>query len=388
MTVHAQFRWSTASTEFDRVLGGGLVEGSVVLIGGDPGIGKSTLLTQLAANMSAQYNTLYVSGEESLNQISQRAQRLGLAVNSLWLCASNCLEDIEPLVHEKAIKLLIVDSIQTISSTQVDSAQGSVSQVRACCAYLVQMAKQLGVSIFIVGHVTKEGAIAGPRVLEHMVDTVLYFEGEQHGRFRAIRSIKNRFGSVNELGVFAMTDVGLKQVKNPSSIFLADRIQNAPGSIVTVTCEGTRPLLLEVQALVDSSAGIPHRVAVGVDSQRLNMLLAVLGKHGKLHCSGENVFINIPGGMRLQEPSMDLPVTLAIASSLRNRPIDSLTAAIGEIGLSGEVRPMPNGELRIREAEKQGFKTLIIPASNKPKTTPKKIKLITVKTVAEALQYI
>ncbi len=382
-------RQTTGSKELDRVLGGGLVQGSVVLVGGDPGIGKSTLLTQVAANMGSTLTVMYASGEESMSQISVRAARLNLKLDSLWLYSSNVLEDIELVVMQRQCKLLIIDSIQTIYSSNIDSAQGSVSQVRECCARLVRMAKNTGMSIFIVGHVTKEGTIAGPRVLEHMVDTVLYFEGEQYGRFRVIRAFKNRFGCINELGVFAMTESGLKQVKNPSSIFLTDRVKNGSGSIVTIAVEGSRSLLLEIQALVDENqTGMPRRVAVGPDSQRMNMLLTILNKHGKISCNGQDVYVNVPGGIKLQEPSIDLPLLLAVSSSIIDSPIGPEIAAFGEIGLSGEIRPVPNGDQRIREASKQGFKTIILASSNVPRNAVEGVELIAVKHIQQALQYL
>jgi DNA repair protein RadA/Sms len=354
--------------ELDRVLGGGLVDGSVVLVGGDPGIGKSTLLLQTLGAIGARMKSLYVSGEESLAQIASRAQRLGLPLEPLRCLAETCVERIVENVQKDAPRVLVIDSIQTIWTELLTAAPGSVSQVRESAARLVRFAKETGTSIFLVGHVTKEGGIAGPRVLEHMVDAVLYFEGEPGSRFRLLRAFKNRFGAVNELGVFAMSDKGLREVPNPSAIFLSAHGAPTPGSAVMVTREGTRPLLVEVQALVDqSSLGNPRRVALGLEQNRLAMLLAVLHRHGGIAVYDKDVFVNVVGGIRVQETAADLPVMLAVLSSFRDRPLSDKLVAFGEVGLSGEVRPVPNGEERLREAATHGFKKAIVPKANASK---------------------
>jgi DNA repair protein RadA/Sms len=354
--------------ELDRVLGGGLVDGSVVLVGGDPGIGKSTLLLQTLGAIGARMKSLYVSGEESLAQIASRAQRLGLPLEPLRCLAETCVERIVENVQKDAPRVLVIDSIQTIWTELLTAAPGSVSQVRESAARLVRFAKETGTSIFLVGHVTKEGGIAGPRVLEHMVDAVLYFEGEPGSRFRLLRAFKNRFGAVNELGVFAMSDKGLREVPNPSAIFLSAHGAPTPGSAVMVTREGTRPLLVEVQALVDqSSLGNPRRVALGLEQNRLAMLLAVLHRHGGIAVYDQDVFVNVVGGIRVQETAADLPVMLAVLSSFRDRPLSDKLVAFGEVGLSGEVRPVPNGEERLREAATHGFKKAIAPKANASK---------------------
>jgi DNA repair protein RadA/Sms len=376
--------------ELDRVLGGGLVDGSVVLVGGDPGIGKSTLLLQTLGAIGARMKSLYVSGEESLAQIASRAQRLGLPLDPLRCLAETCVERIVDIVQKEfsgaenirkefsgaenssaqkdASRVLVIDSIQTIWTELLTAAPGSVSQVRESAARLVRFAKETGTSIFLVGHVTKEGGIAGPRVLEHMVDAVLYFEGEPGSRFRLLRAFKNRFGAVNELGVFAMSDKGLREVPNPSAIFLSTHGAPTPGSAVMVTREGTRPLLVEVQALVDqSSLGNPRRVALGLEQNRLAMLLAVLHRHGGIAVYDQDVFVNVVGGIRVQETAADLPVMLAVLSSFRDRPLSDKLVAFGEVGLSGEVRPVPNGEERLREAATHGFKKAIVPKANASK---------------------
>jgi DNA repair protein RadA/Sms len=354
--------------ELDRVLGGGLVEGSVVLVGGDPGIGKSTLLLQTLAALGERLPGLYVSGEESLAQIAARGHRLGLELGPLRALAETCVERIlEHAVAEKP-RVLVIDSIQTIWTETLPAAPGSVSQVRESAARLTRFAKQTGTSVFLVGHVTKEGGIAGPRVLEHMVDAVLYFEGEVGSRFRVLRAFKNRFGAVNELGVFAMGDKGLREVPNPSAIFLSSQQGATPGSAVMVTREGTRPLLVEVQALVDqSNLGNPRRVALGLEQNRLAMLLAVLHRHGGAAVFDQDVFVNVVGGIRVQETAADLPVLLAVLSSFRDRALPEKTVAFGEVGLSGEVRPVPNGEERLKEAAHHGFKRAIVPQANAPK---------------------
>ena len=354
--------------ELDRVLGGGLVDGSVVLVGGDPGIGKSTLLLQTLGAIGARMRSLYVSGEESLAQIASRAQRLGLALEPLRCLAETCVERIIENAQKDVPRVLVIDSIQTIWTELLTAAPGSVSQVRESAARLVRFAKETGTSIFLVGHVTKEGGIAGPRVLEHMVDAVLYFEGEVGSRFRILRAFKNRFGAVNELGVFAMGDKGLREVPNPSAIFLSAHSTPTAGSAVMVTREGTRPLLVEVQALVDqSSLGNPRRVALGLEQNRLAMLLAVLHRHGGAAVYDQDVFVNVVGGIRVQETAADLPVLLAVLSSFRDRPLPDKLVAFGEVGLSGEIRPVPNGEERLKEAATHGFLKAIVPKANAPK---------------------
>jgi DNA repair protein RadA/Sms len=380
-------RVSTGIGEFDRVLGGGLVEGAVVLVGGDPGIGKSTLLLQAVSKMAAALPGLYVTGEESLAQVAGRAQRLGLPVDGVHALAETSVERI--LEHASAVrpKLIVADSVQTLWTESLTAAPGSVSQVRESAARLVRYAKETGTAVFLVGHVTKEGGIAGPRVLEHMVDAVLYFEGESGSRFRVLRAFKNRFGAVNELGVFAMGELGLKEVPNPSAIFLSGGSLQQPGSCVTVTREGTRPLLVEVQALVDSSPlSNPRRVAVGLEQNRLAMLLAVLHRHGGVGVSDQDVFVNVVGGIRLQETAADLPVLLAVLSSLRDKPLADKTVAFGEVGLSGEIRPVPNGEERLKEAATHGFKRAIVPRANAPKSgSYKGLEIIAVERLADAM---
>ena len=386
----AEVRVSTTIGELDRVLGGGLVEGSVVLVGGDPGIGKSTLLLQALALMSARLPALYVTGEESLAQVAGRAQRLGLPLDNLHALAETCVEKIlaQAAATKSSPRLLVADSIQTLWSELLTAAPGSVSQVRESAAKLVRFAKETGTSVFLVGHVTKEGGIAGPRVLEHMVDAVLYFEGEAGSRFRVLRAFKNRFGAVNELGVFAMGDKGLREVPNPSAIFLSGSSTAQPGSAVMVTREGTRPLLVEVQALVDQSPlANPRRVALGLEQNRLAMLLAVLHRHGGVGVFDQDVFVNVVGGIRVQETAADLPVLLAVLSSLRDRPLAEKTIAFGEVGLSGEIRPVPNGEERLKEAATHGFRRAIVPKANAPrKGTYKDMEVIAVERLSEALE--
>jgi DNA repair protein RadA/Sms len=361
-------RLTIGLSEFDRVLGGGLVAGSVVLLGGDPGIGKSTLLLQVAAALGATAPVLYVTGEESLSQVSTRATRLGFARAPVRLVAETCAERILALTARAKPRVLMIDSIQTMFSETLQSAPGAVAQLRETAAQLTRFAKQTGTAVFLVGHVTKEGVIAGPRVLEHMVDTVLYFESDAGSRFRAIRAVKNRFGAANELGVFAMTETGLRQVKNPSAIFLSRHEAPVSGSVVTVTREGSRPLLVEVQALVDESQlANPRRVAAGLDANRLSLLLAVLHRHGGIAMAGQDVFVNVVGGLRIAETAADLPMLLAAFSSLRDRPLDAGLVVFGEVGLAGEIRPVPNGEERLREAAKHGFKRALVPAANKPR---------------------
>lgn len=379
-------RISSGVGELDRVLGGGLVTGSVVLIGGDPGIGKSTLLLQASASLARSLPVLYVSGEESPQQIGLRAHRLGLAGEGIRLLAETHVEAILAAAAQERPRVMVVDSIQTLYTDTLQSAPGSVSQVRESAAQLVRFAKQQDTVVFLVGHVTKDGTLAGPRVLEHMVDTVLYFEGEAGGAFRLIRSIKNRFGAVHELGVFAMGDRGLREVKNPSAIFLSRHDEAVPGSIVMVTREGTRPLLVEVQALVDESPlANPRRVALGLDGNRLSMLLAVLHRHGGVAMFNQDVFVNVVGGVRITETAVDLPLVMAVLSSYRDRPLPLDLAVFGEIGLSGEVRPVPNGPDRLREAAKHGIRRAIVPLGNVPKEGVEGLEITTVRTLGEAL---
>ncbi len=372
--------------EFDRVLGGGLVPGSVILIGGDPGIGKSTLLLQAMVQLQASLPALYVTGEESLQQVSMRAHRLGLPLGDERLLSETSLEMILEVAVRERPGLMIIDSIQTLFTDQLQSAPGSVAQVRECAAQLVRFAKQSQTALFLVGHVTKEGTLAGPRVLEHMVDTVLYFEGERGERYRVVRAIKNRFGAVNELGVFAMTDKGLKAVTNPSAIFLSRHTEPVPGSVVMVTLEGTRPLLVEVQALVDESQlSNPRRVTLGLEANRLAMLLAVLHRHAGVACFDQDVFANVVGGVRVTETGADLAVLLAVISSLRNQPLAQDLVVFGEVGLAGEIRPVSSGQERLQEAAKHGFKRAIVPSANAPKHTVKGMQVIPVSRLDEAL---
>ena len=372
--------------EFDRVLGGGLVEGGVVLIGGDPGIGKSTLLLQSLAALSKTISVLYVSGEESAPQIALRARRLGLDGGAVRLLAEIALDRIIGTVLEDKPAVVVIDSIQTVYSDQLQSAPGSVAQVRECAAQLTRMAKQAGLTLIMVGHVTKEGALAGPRVLEHMVDTVLYFEGDTHSSFRLIRAFKNRFGAVNELGVFAMTDRGLKGVTNPSALFLSQHDAQVAGSCVMVTQEGTRPLLVEVQALVDTAhVPNPRRLSVGLDPQRLAMLLAVLHRHAGIAAFDQDAFVNAVGGVRISEPASDLAVLLAIVSSMRDKPLPRGLVAFGEVGLAGEIRPAPRGQERLREAAKLGFSMALIPRANAPKHAIEGLEVIAVDRLEQAL---
>ena len=382
-------RLATGISEFDRVLGGGLVPGAVILIGGDPGIGKSTLLLQALCRMSAQHPVLYVSGEESAAQVALRAKRLALDVTTTRVLAEINVEKI--LAATGAVKPLVavMDSIQTLYSDQLQSAPGSVAQVRECAAQLTRFAKASGTVIVLVGHVTKEGAIAGPRVLEHMVDTVLYFEGDTHSSFRLVRAIKNRFGAVNEIGVFAMGDKGLRGVTNPSALFLSRHGEQVAGSCVCVTQEGTRPLLVEVQALVDEAhAPNPRRLTVGLDQNRLALLLAVLHRHAGLACFDQDVFVNAVGGVRITEPAADLAVLLAVVSSLKNKPLSDKLVVFGEVGLAGEVRPVQRGQERLKEAAKLGFKQAIIPAANAPKQPTPGIEVHAVTRIEEAVGWV
>ena len=378
-------RIATGIGEFDRALGGGLVPGGVVLIGGDPGIGKSTLLLQALSGLSQAHKVIYVSGEESGEQVALRARRLALDVNQLDLLAEINLEKILATLQGEKPQVAVIDSIQTLWSDQLSSAPGSVAQVRECAAQLTRLSKQTGITIILVGHVTKEGALAGPRVLEHIVDTVLYFEGDTHSSFRLIRAVKNRYGAVNELGVFAMTDRGLKGVNNPSALFLSQHGQDVPGSCVLVTQEGTRPLLVEVQALVDGAHGNPRRLTVGLEAQRLAMLLAVLHRHAGVVCFDQDVFVNAVGGVKITEPAADLPVLLAIISSLRNKALPSKLVVFGEVGLAGEIRPAPRGQERLKEAAKLGFTHAIIPEANAPKQTIAGLEIIPVRRVDAAV---
>ncbi|UCV01805.1 DNA repair protein RadA [Dechloromonas denitrificans] len=378
-------RVATGIGEFDRALGGGLVAGGVVLIGGDPGIGKSTLLLQALAHLSVNHKALYVSGEESGQQVALRARRLSLDTRSLQLMAEINLERILATLQAEKPQFAVIDSIQTLWSDQLSSAPGSVAQVRECAAQLTRMAKQTGITVLLVGHVTKEGALAGPRVLEHIVDTVLYFEGDTHSSFRLVRAVKNRFGAVNELGVFAMTDKGLKGVNNPSALFLSQHGQDVAGSCVMVTQEGTRPLLVEIQALVDTAHGNPRRLTVGLDAQRLAMLLAVLHRHAGIVCFDQDVFVNAVGGVKITEPAADLAVLLSISSSLKNRPLPSKLIVFGEVGLAGEIRPAPRGQERLKEAAKLGFTRALIPEANRPKQAIAGMEVIAVKRVEEAV---
>lgn len=373
--------------ELDRVLGGGVVEGGVVLIGGDPGIGKSTLLLQaMDALQRAGLPTLYVTGEESGSQVALRSRRLGIDGSLVNLLAEIQLEKILATVDAVQPAVVVIDSIQTMYSDQLSSAPGSVAQVRECAAHLTRMAKSTGITVILVGHVTKEGALAGPRVLEHMVDTVLYFEGDTHSPHRLIRAIKNRFGAVNEIGVFAMTEKGLKGVSNPSAIFLSQHTEPVPGSCVMVTLEGTRPLLVEIQALVDSAGPAPRRLSVGLDRDRLAMLLAVLNRHAGVACADQDVFVNAVGGVRIGEPAADLTVMLSITSSLRGKALPRGFVAFGEVGLAGEVRPAPRGQDRLKEAAKLGFTVAIVPKANAPKKPIAGLTIHAVERVDEAMQ--
>ena len=382
-------RTPTGLDELDRVLGGGMVEGGVVLIGGDPGIGKSTLLLQALDALNRQgRKTLYVTGEESGAQVALRARRLGLEGSQVQVLAETELEKMLSTLQTEKPDVAVIDSIQTVYSNQLTSAPGSVAQVRECAAHLTRIAKDEGVTVVMVGHVTKEGALAGPRVLEHMVDTVLYFEGDTHSSFRLVRAIKNRFGAVNEIGVFAMTEKGLKGVSNPSAIFLSQHSAPVPGSCVMVTLEGTRPLLVEIQALVDSGGPSPRRLSVGLDRDRLAMLLAVLHRHAGVACMDQDVFVNAVGGVRIGEPAADLAVLLAITSSLRGRPLPKGFLAFGEVGLAGEVRPAPRGQERLKEAAKLGFSVAVVPKANAPKKPIEGLTLHAVERIEEVIEVV
>ncbi len=380
-------RLGTGSDEFDRVLGGGLVAGSVVLIGGDPGIGKSTLLLQALAHLCASHPVLYVSGEESAGQVALRARRLGLAAEALPLLTEIALEKIVAEVERTRPAVVVIDSIQTLYAEQLAAAPGSVSQVRECAAQLTRLSKQLGSAIVMIGHVTKEGTLAGPRVLEHMVDTVLYFEGDTHSSHRLVRAFKNRFGAVNELGVFAMTDRGLREVANPSALFLSQHAQPVPGACVLITQEGSRPLLVEIQALVDTAhVPNPRRLTVGLEHNRLALLLAVLHRHAGIALYDQDVFVNAVGGVRIAEPAADLAVVLAVASSLKGRALPRGLAVFGEVGLAGEIRPAPRGQERLREAAKLGFSRALVPRANLPRKPLEGLAVAGLDRIDEALR--
>jgi DNA repair protein RadA/Sms len=383
----AATRVASGTQELDRVLGGGIVPGSVILLGGDPGIGKSTLLLQVAAAVAHSRAVLYASGEESVSQVSLRAQRLSLGAAGVAAVAETDLAAILALASGRRAELLVIDSIQTVQSSTAGAPAGAVSQLRECTAELVRFAKASGTAVIIVGHVTKEGTIAGPRLLEHLVDTVLYFEHEAGSRYRIVRATKNRFGAVNELGFFAMTSGGLREVKNPAAIFLARPSEPAPGSIVTVTREGGRPLLIELQALVDRMRfGAPRRIAQGLDANRLAMLLAAGNRHAGVSLQEHDVFVNVVGGIEIGETSADLPVLIALTSSLKGQPLPAQLVAFGEIGLTGEVRPVAYGDERLREAQAQGFRVAIVPQANAPRTSPSGMRVIAVTRIAEALE--
>ena len=386
-------RIETNLAELDRVLGGGLVAGAVVLVGGEPGIGKSTLLLQVLAGLAggagaAAARTLYVTGEESIRQVALRAKRLEVATDQVQLLAETRVETILDVLTRESPRIVVIDSIQTMFTDVMQSAPGSVAQVRESAARLVRHAKERAVSVLLVGHVTKDGALAGPRVLEHMVDTVLYFENEADRRFRVIRAVKNRFGAANEIGLFAMTDKGLREIRNPSAIFLARGADAVAGSVVTVVREGTRPLLVELQALVDEASGPPRRLTVGIDQSRLNMLLAVLHRHAGVSAQGLDVYANVVGGVRIAETGADLAILAAVRSTLSTRPVDRALVVYGEVGLAGEIRPVPGGEERVREAAKHGFTRALVPVANVPRHPPGGIEVIGVERVGRALEFI
>jgi DNA repair protein RadA/Sms len=379
-------RYATGFVEFDRVLGGGLVPGAVVLLGGDPGVGKSTLLQQVSGQVQAGMPVLYATGEESLRQVSQRARRLEVANNGLKVLADTALENVLAEARRNQSRMLIIDSLQTMTSSELTSAPGSVGQLRECVGRIVQFAKQNEVSVFVIGHVTKEGAIAGPRVVEHMVDTVLYFENDPASRYTMIRSVKNRFGATGEMGVFAMTGSGFREVRNPSAIFLSRDTLTEPGSVVSIAWEGSRALLVEMQALVaDGGGGYSKRVAQGVDQNRLSLLLAVMQRHGDVQLGPEDVFVNVVGGLKITETAVDLPTVLSVVSSFRDRACRGGLVSFGEIGLAGEVRPVRYGEERIAAAAKQGFSCAIVPRANAPRKVPAGIEVIAVTRIRDAL---
>ncbi len=389
VSLNVDTRLSTGLEEFDRVLGGGMVSDSVVLIGGDPGIGKSTLLLQVLCQLADRLNALYITGEESLQQVALRASRLGLSVDHLKVLAETNVERILALSEKENPRVLVIDSIQTAYTDFVSAAPGSVSQLKESTAQLVRYAKQKGIALFLVGHVTKSGALAGPRILEHMVDTVLYFEGERDGRFRIVRAVKNRFGTVNELGVFAMTDKGLKQVSNPSAIFLSQHPVPVSGSVVMSSWEGSRPLLVEVQALLDESHAVnPRRVTLGLDYNRLSMLLAVLHRHAGIITYDQDVFVNVVGGLRVVETAADLAVMMAILSSLKNKPLTQGLIVFGEVGLSGEIRPVPGGQERLKEAVKHGFTKAIVPKANAPKKEMSGMEIVACDRLYQAIGHV
>lgn len=379
-------RFTTGMSEFDRVLGGGLVPGSVILIGGDPGIGKSSILLQVMSYLSQGQKALYVTGEESAEQVAMRAHRMDLPVTQLRLLTETSVETLCQAAEREQPRVMVIDSIQTMQLSDLNSAAGGISQVRESAAYLTRFAKQTNTTIFLVGHVTKSGEVAGPRVLEHIVDAVIFIEGQSDSRFRVMRAMKNRFGAVNELGVFAMTDKGMREVKNPSAIFLSRGSESTPGSIVTVTWEGSRPLLVEVQALVDENKfGHPRRVTVGLDTNRLAMLLAILHRHGGIQVGDQDVFVNVVGGVKVTETSADLALMLAIISSLKNRALPQELIVFGEVGLSGEIRPVSSGIERLHEAGKHGFKRAIVPYANLPKGGIPGLEIIGAKKLSDAL---
>ena len=388
ITFESQDRIQTPLAELDRVLGGGIVTGSVILVGGNPGIGKSTLLLQVLCALERE-RALYITGEESLQQVKLRANRLGYKDSTLRVFASTYLEEILANAMRERPNIMVIDSIQTLSSEKTPSAAGSITQVRECANQITQFAKQTNTSVFVVGHVTKDGSIAGPRVLEHVVDTVLYFEGDEGGRYRVLRAVKNRFGAVNELGVFVMLDTGLKGVKNPSAIFLSQRSDQTAGSVITVTCEATRPLLLEVQTLVDDTpTGHPRRVTIGIEQNRLTMLLAILHRHGGVAIYDKDVFVNIVGGVQLKETGADLAVLLAAYSSFQDQSLDRKLVVFGEVGLTGEIRPVYNGLSRLKEAKEHGFTKAIIPKANLPKSKLDGIDVIAVDRLSQTIEQI
>src|SRR3990167_2809682 len=387
--LQAEMRLSSGSPELDRVIGGGIIMGSAILIGGDPGIGKSTILLQTIAHLSQTMNVLYVTGEESPQQVTLRARRLGLPENKVWLLAVTHVETLLNHVKKEKPRVLVIDSIQTMHTSILASAPGSVGQVRESAMQLITYAKQTETALFLVSHVTKDGSIAGPRVLEHMVDTVLYFEGEQDNRYRIIRAVKNRFGAAQELGIFAMTEKGLREVSHPSAIFLSRGSEPAAGSIITATKEGSRPLLVEVQALVDQShAAVPRRLSVGIEPQRLSMLLAILSRHSGISTHSLDVFLNVVGGLQINEPAADLPILFAILSSFRNKALPQDVIVFGELGLSGEIRPVPGGQERLKEAAKHGFKTAIVPKANLTKESIHGMRIVPVQSLQEAVEWL